>query len=214
MTWSLYEGEKHLPPKIFSNGKSQKDIVEEVLESIKQGDKIIFIHGVCGTGKSAIALNIAKKLGRASVVVPGKNLQKQYKEDYENKKHILKDNNEKLKISVMTGRKNHKCKFLEDNKNAIPKVIKETNAKLHDIFAGRREEVTDTIGKDISADNYNIPCKIEIKEKNWQRIRKYLQENKDVNSKDFNDIKDVKRVSVAAGNDKRIIALGLKFVIS
>lgn len=197
MSWSLYENNKFLEPKIFSNGKSQADIVEEVLDLIKEGNKIIFIHGVCGTGKSAIALNIAKKLGRASVVVPGKNLQKQYKDDYENKKYILKENNEKLKIGVMTGRKNHKCKFLEDNKIAIPKIAKEINMKLYDIFAGKREEIKDTIGKDISADNLNIPCKIEIKEKNWHRIKKYLQENKDINSKDFNDIKDVKRVSVA-----------------
>jgi len=197
MSWSLYEGDKFLEPKVFSNGKSQKDIVNEVLDLVKEGHKVIFIHGVCGTGKSAIALNIARKLGRASIVVPGKNLQQQYKNDYEKNKHILKDNKEKLKISVMTGRNNHKCKFLEDNKNAIPQVAREVNSKLHDIFAGKREEIKDTIGKDISADNLNIPCKIEIKEKNWQKIRKYLQENPDVNSKDFQDIKDVKRVSVA-----------------
>ena len=50
---------------------------KEVLDNIKRGKKIIFIHGVCGTGKSAIALNIARALGRASVVVPVKALQKQ-----------------------------------------------------------------------------------------------------------------------------------------
>jgi DNA-binding XRE family transcriptional regulator len=33
------------------------------LDSIKNGTRVIFIHGVCGTGKSAIALNIAKELG-------------------------------------------------------------------------------------------------------------------------------------------------------
>ncbi|MCW8965493.1 MAG: DEAD/DEAH box helicase family protein [Candidatus Pacearchaeota archaeon] len=197
MSWSLYEGDKFLSPKVFSNGKSQKNVVDEVIELAKEGKKIIFIHGVCGTGKSAIALNIAKKLGRASVVVPGKNLQMQYKKDYEENKYILKDNNEKLKISVITGRNNHKCKFLEDNKTAIPNFTKEVNQRLHDIFAKKRDEIKETIGKDVSADNNNIPCKIEIREKNWQRIRQYLQENKDVNSKDFDNIKDVKRVSVA-----------------
>ena len=49
--WSLYEQEKELKPLVFSNGKSQEDIVREVLESIKQGYKIIFIKGMCGTGK-------------------------------------------------------------------------------------------------------------------------------------------------------------------
>ena len=197
MTWSLYKEGKFLEPLRFSNGKTQEDVVKEVLNLIDKGKKIIFVHGMCGTGKSAIALNVARRLGKSSIVVPGKNLQRQYQNDYENSKYLLKDNNEKLKISVITGRKNHKCKFLEDNKKAIPKIKKEINAKLHDIFFGRREEVKETIGNDISADNANIPCKIEIKEKNWNRIKKYLRENKKVNLKDFLDIKDVKRMSVA-----------------
>jgi Rad3-related DNA helicase len=216
MSWSLYEGDKFLEPLTFSNGKSQKEVVKEVFDLIEKGKKVIFIHGVCGTGKSAIALNLARKLGKTSIVVPGKNLQTQYKKDYEEKKYLLKDSilknidtstfpelsklsNEKnkLKISVITGRNNHKCKFLEDNQNAVPVIFKEANSKLNDIFAEKRRRVTSMIEKDISADNSNIPCKIEIKEKNWQRIRKYLQENKDVNSQDFSEIKDVKRVSVA-----------------
>ena len=216
MTWSLFEGDKFLEPKVFSNGKSQKDIVEEVLSLIKKGEKIIFIHGVCGTGKSAIALNLARKLGKTSIVVPGKNLQTQYKKDYEGNKYLLKESTlgnmdtsifpelsklagekNKLKISVITGRRNHKCKFLEDNQNAIPVIFKGVNAKLNDIFAEKRKSVKDMIEKDLSADNLHLPCRIEIKEKNWQRIRKYLQENKDVNSQDFSEIKDVKRVSVA-----------------
>jgi len=197
MTWSLYEEEKFLEPLKFSNGKTQEDVVKEVLDLVEKGEKIIFISGICGTGKSAIALNIARKLGKTSIVVPGKNLQRQYQKDYETNKYVLKDNNEKLKISVITGRNNHKCKFLEDNENAIPKIKKEINAKLHDIFSGKREEIKNIIGKDISADNYNIPCKIEIKEKNWNKIKNYLNQNKDVNLRDFLDIKDVKRMSIA-----------------
>jgi Rad3-related DNA helicase len=196
MEWSLYQNNKFLEPLKFSNNKTQKDVVEEVLDLIKKGHKIIFIHGICGTGKSAIALNIAKELGKASIVVPIKNLQEQYKKDYEFNKYLLKDNGEKLKISVITGRKNHKCQFLEDNKAIIPKIKKEINSKLYDIFARKRKEDR-TIAKDISADNYNIPCKIEIKEKNWNKIKNYLKQNKDVKIKDFLDIKNVKRVSVA-----------------
>ena len=197
MTWSLYQEGKFLEPLKFSNGKSQADIVKEVLDAIKQGHKIIFIHGICGTGKSTIALNIARKLGKTSIVVPGKNLQNQYKKDYEEEKYLTKQNGEKLKISVITGRNNHKCKFLEDNQNAIPKIKKEVNSKLHDIFIGKEEEIKKTIGNDISADNYNIPCKIEIKEKNWNKIKQYLKQNKNVNIKDFSEISDVKRASIA-----------------
>jgi len=206
MTWSLYEvdenseEEKHreLKPLTFCNGKTQQDVVKEILNAIEEGHKIIFVHGVCGTGKSAIALNVARKLGKTSVVVPVKGLQAQYKKDYEGNKYLLKENGDRLKISVMTGRKNHVCKFLKDNQSAIPRIKQEINAKLHDIFEGKKEEAKELIGKDESANNFNIPCKIEIREKNWQKIKRYINQNKNVNLKDFDDIKDVKRASVAA----------------
>lgn len=201
MTWSLYKKGEFLKPLKFSNGKTQEDIVKEVLDAIEGGNKVIFIHGICGTGKSAIALNLARKLGKASIVVPGKNLQNQYKKDYgedEGKgKYLLKENKERLKISVITGRNNHKCKFLEDNKNAIPIIKKEINSKLHDIFSGKKEAAKELIGKDVSADNYNIPCKIEIKEKNLRRIKEYLRQNKKVKISDFSSIRDIKRMSIA-----------------
>ena len=196
--WNLYQDNKFLEPLKFSNGKSQEDVVKEVLDTIKKGNKIIFIRGICGTGKSAIALNIARKLGKSSIVVPGKNLQAQYKRDYEKNKYLIKENNEKLKISVITGRNNHKCRFLEDSKDTIPKIIKEVNSKLHDISEGIAKRVESTIGEDDSADNWKIPCKIEIKEKNWKRIKEYLMQNKKINIKNFHDIRDVKRVSVAS----------------
>ena len=197
MAWNLYEKGKFLEPLKFSNGKTQEDIVKEVLNSIKNGEKIIFIHGVCGTGKSAIALNLAKELGKSSIVVPIKNLQMQYKKDYESEKYLLKNNGEKLKISVIIGRQNHKCKFLEENKDAIPKIKKEVNAKLHDIFSGKKDEIEKDFGEDESADNKYLPCKIEIKEKNVHKIKKYLAQNNDINVKNFSQLKDVKRVSVA-----------------
>ncbi len=195
--WSLYQKEKFLEPLKFSNGKSQADVVKEVLNCIKEGHKIIFIHGVCGTGKSAIALNIARKIGKTSIVVPGKNLQNQYKKDYEENKYLIKENGEKLKISVITGRKNHICKFLEDNKNIVPAIKKEINSKLNDIFENKREEIKKIISDDLSADNQNIPCKIEIKEKNWNKIKQYLKQNKNANLKDISEINDVKRISIA-----------------
>jgi Rad3-related DNA helicase len=188
--WNLYRGEKFLEPLCFSNGKSQKDVVNEVLSAINNGHNVIFIHGVCGTGKSAIALNVARNLGKASVVVPGKNLQNQYKKDYEKDKYILKENNEKMKISVITGRNNHRCRFLEENN--VPVIKKEVNSKLHDIFEKIRQK-----GRDLSADNNSIPCKIKIKEKNWLKIQSYLRKNKNINSSNFKSVANVKRASVA-----------------
>ncbi len=103
--WNLYEDNKELKPLVFSNGKSQADIVKEVVDAIKRGFKIIFIRCLCGTGKSAIALNLARKLGRTSIVVPIKSLQEQYIKDYSDKKYVLKEG-KKLKISPIVGRKN------------------------------------------------------------------------------------------------------------
>ncbi|MFH1365056.1 MAG: helicase C-terminal domain-containing protein [archaeon] len=197
MTWNLYSEKDFLEPLRFSNGKNQKDIVNEVLEAIKKGNKIIFIKGVCGTGKSAIALNIARNLGKASVIVPGKTLQNQYKEDYENKKYLLKKNGERMKISVIMGRNNFKCKFLEDNEIILPKEKKEINANLHDIFEFSKEQLEDKRKKDVSADRWDIPCKIEIKEKNSKKINEYLKQNKKINYRNIFDIKNVKRASIA-----------------
>lgn len=193
--WSLYQNDKFLGPLKFSNRKTQEDIVNEIINLIKEGNKVIFVKGMCGTGKSAIALNIAKEIGRTSIVVPGKNLQRQYKKDYENNKYVLKENGEKLKISVITGRKNHVCRFLEENKNAIPKV--EKNSILGDIFEKKRQDVTNLIGKDLSADNRNIPCKIDLNEKNWKKIKEYIKQNKEANPEEYETIDDVKRAAVA-----------------
>jgi len=62
--WSLYkkisnpdsvnpfdtDGEE-MKPLTFSNGKTQADVVKEVLDAIEKGNKMIFIKGVCGSGK-------------------------------------------------------------------------------------------------------------------------------------------------------------------
>jgi len=44
MTWSLYENDKFLEPLKFSNGKTQEDIVKEVLDAIEEGQNIILIQ--------------------------------------------------------------------------------------------------------------------------------------------------------------------------
>ena len=124
-------------------------------------------------------------------------MQAQYKRDYEGEKYLLKKNGEKLKISVITGRNNHPCKFLENNVNAIPKIRREINARLNDIFSGVFSEKKENEEEDMSAANPELPCNIEIKEKNWLKIKKYIEENKRVDTKNFSSVKDVKRMSVA-----------------
>jgi Rad3-related DNA helicase len=152
-------GEK-LEPLKFSNGKSQADVVKEILEEIGKGEKIIFVRGVCGTGKSAIALNLAKHFKKASIVVPIKNLQDQYEQDYSNEKFIIKDN-KKLKISLIKGRNNFRCPFL-----------------------GER------------ADDPELPCSIELREKNLEKIKQYIK-MAGRRVEDFSSIDDVRRMSIA-----------------
>ena len=38
--WSLYEKERFLEPLQFSNGKSKEDVVQEVLQEIKERKKV------------------------------------------------------------------------------------------------------------------------------------------------------------------------------
>ncbi len=133
--WSLYEKEKPLNPLKFSNGKTQEEIVSEIVQSIKSGEKLIFLKGVCGSGKSAIALNVARVIGKTSVVVPIKSLQKQYEKDYVGKKYLLK-NGKKLKIAVITGRENHDSIILPGVSCAdpfLPDTIKITDKNFDKI---------------------------------------------------------------------------------
>jgi len=194
--WSLYENEKELTPLIFSNGKSQSDIVNEVINAIEQRYKVIFIKGVCGSGKSAVALNLAKEIGRTSIVVPIKSLQEQYIKDYTGEKYVLK-NKRKLKISSIVGRKNFKCKFLEESNQGIDlkSYYTEKNAKLSDVFVGiNRPQISK---KDASCDNIFLPCKIEIKEKNMPKIKEYINKNPEVKLSNFSSVNEVKRMSLA-----------------
>ncbi len=191
MTWNLCEKNEENPeflkPLEFSNGKTQEDVVKETLNLIKQGEKIIFIKGVCGTGKSAIALNLAKEIGKASIVVPVKALQKQYELDYTHNKYLLKENGEKLKINSLTGRANFKCPYLEEN--PMPKT-EEKNSTL-DIFDFKRYEPK----FDKTCNNPFLPCKIDIKDKNTKYIKHYLKQNPKV--RNTIPIDKVRRLSIA-----------------
>ncbi len=195
--WSLNEkkeengriNENKLDPLVFSNGKSQEDVVKEILQAIDEGNKVIFVHGVCGTGKSAIALNLAKELGKTSIVVPVKNLQKQYEHDYMDKKYLLKKDGEKLKIRVITGRQNHKCPYIQEN------PLPESEGKIKKLFefSSKAREIE----QDDSCDNPLLPCKIEIKERNSKAIYHYLKRNENADIQMFGNINDVTRRTIA-----------------
>ncbi len=164
--WSLYKNGKRLEPLKFSNGKSQEDVVREVVELIKVGNKVIFLHGMCGTGKSAIALNIARVLGKAAIVVPVKNLQRQYEEDYMGNMNVYKKTGDRLRIAMITGRENHDSVF-------------KPGVNCADPF---------------------LPDTIQIMDKNFNQLREYYENNPLVKSKTIENIKDLRRISIAPAN--------------
>jgi Rad3-related DNA helicase len=151
-----------LEPLKFSNGKTQADIVKETLDAIEKGNKLIFIKGVCGSGKSAMALNLARHFKKTSIVVPIKSLQEQYEKDYSKNKFILKKDGKPLNIAIIKGRSNFPC-----------------------VFNGER------------ASDVDIPCTIELKEKNTDQLLKYIAQNPEVEKEDFTRITDIKRMNIA-----------------
>jgi Rad3-related DNA helicase len=192
--WSLYEDEKELKPLIFSNGKSQADVVKEVIEGVNQGHKIIFIRGMMGTGKSAIALNLARKFGKTSIVVPIKSLQEQYIKDYSENKYVLL-NGKKLTIQPILGRQNFKCKYLEEDEiKGLEKYSKERDANL---FETLQERSRPNKAKTDTCDNNYLPCKIEIKEKNLSILKEYIKKNPAVKLSNFDSVEDIKRITIA-----------------
>ncbi len=193
--WSLHQKkgdkEEFLEPLKFSNGKTQEDIVKEAVQEIKNGTRVIFIKGVCGTGKSSIALNIAKEIGRASVVVPVKTLQNQYENDYMKKKWLIK-NGKKLKINIITGRQNHICPYFNEEKLSFEKTEKNTTLTNIESFnqpAYKRRNDT--------CDNPFLPCRIDLKDKNMGKIKNYLKKNPKVKVNNFTNAASVRRLSIA-----------------
>jgi len=186
---------------IWDKIKSIDFIKEDETYDLEVEEHYNFIANGIITHNSAIALNLARYFGKTSVVVPIKSLQEQYTKDYTQKLEVLdKQKIKPLKISSIFGRKNFQCKFLEENQdsneNLKTSTIKETNAKLFDVYQGTRTSHSPK-EKDLSADNIHLPCKIEIKEKNSQIIKNYIKQNPLIKKSDFHSINEVKRMSIA-----------------
>jgi len=167
----LVKVNEHISDKVISficNNQIMWDKIKSI-EYFKEDEtydlEVSKYHNFIANGiivhNSAIALNIAKQLGDASIIVPGKALQKQYWKDYSHDSYVLKRDYKKLKIKVITGRQNHKC----------------------------------LCNTQCSADDSELPCKIEIKEANIGKLREYLRENPKV--KNDLELKNIRRISVA-----------------
>ena len=99
-----------LPPMVYSNNKTQEDVVNEALDAIEDYD-IVFLVGGVGTGKSAIALHIIDYYGKGIISTPTKILEKQYQDDYSRPRsmRICNEDDSNLDINILMGRTNFEC---------------------------------------------------------------------------------------------------------
>ena len=143
----------------------------DIVKDIKKGECRVYDltiknnHSYVGNGfinhNSGTLLHIPKEIeGRAIVVTPFKNLQRQYYDDYfKGSKFILKKDGSKLNVAVILGRNNFKCEWLEKQYDLQQKIIKE-NEKSENV--GNYGYVDDEIIKlyryDNTCANRELPC--------------------------------------------------------
>jgi len=110
LSWGLYRNGKLVPPLSYSNGKTQKDVIEEIVEAFESYD-IVALQGGVGTGKSAIAIHVVAHVGNGKgiIVVPTKILEDQYTDDYGGGKFKVVLNGSEVKFSSIMGRSNFRC---------------------------------------------------------------------------------------------------------
>lgn len=106
----MYDNRGQLEPRRYSSGKTQVDIIEEIIEAFKKND-IVFLKATVGSGKSAVGLRSILEFGRGVVSVPTKVLSDQYAASYEGDKYFLKEDGSKAKIGILKGRRNFRCPF-------------------------------------------------------------------------------------------------------
>lgn len=115
--WGLVDGNGRLmPPFVYTSGKSQEDIVNEVIEAFDDRD-IVFLLGGVGTGKSAIALHVVSYYGKGIISTPTKILEKQYKWDYGREgKRVRRPDGGYLDVQYLMGRTNFNCLYPEEER--------------------------------------------------------------------------------------------------
>lgn len=109
--WRLVDrGGRPLHPLLYSNGKTQEDVVNEIIEALDDHD-IVFLVGGVGTGKSAIALHIIDHYGKGIISTPTKILERQYTEDYcgTQSMRVGDPDGSSLNINLLMGRTNFPC---------------------------------------------------------------------------------------------------------
>lgn len=97
---------------------TQAAVIKQIHQAITDGTKVIILEAPVGSGKSAIAMTIARWLDDAHVLTPRKSLQGQYFDDF----------NED--VVLMKGRGAYPCSYHEDHKfhKKVIKLIEKGNS--------------------------------------------------------------------------------------
>lgn len=117
----------HFPsPPLPGPRSGQIAVINEVEAAIKDGFKTIIIEAPVGSGKSAIAIAIARWAGSAHILTPQKSLQDQYYEDFKDFTVLMK------------GRSSYPCVFFNTPDEA--KKVREqlSNGELIHVHRGER----------------------------------------------------------------------------
>lgn len=169
--WSLYvemQGVSKpilLEPLSWKGGNQINNLIK-ILEFFRKNSnttdrtKILIYHSQCGSGKSATLLHVSKYIGRSIIVTPFKNLQRQYSDDYyKGNKFVLKNNGNRLIVSIMTGRANHRCKWLEEQYDLQQRMIKESEKpENYGIIYPVDDEILRMYKEDPTCANKGLPC--------------------------------------------------------
>lgn len=110
-----------LPPFEYTSGKTQEDIVNEIIEAFDDHDYVFLLGGV-GTGKSAIGLEVIAYYGKAIISTPTKLLEEQYKDDYcgPKSKGVLSADGKRLDVNHLMGRTNFSCLYPKEERKYKP----------------------------------------------------------------------------------------------
>lgn len=72
---------------------SQKAVLKEIDKAFSEGKKVVILEGPVGSGKSAIAMTLARKFQDSHLITPRKSLQDQYYEDFSDDVVLMKGRN-------------------------------------------------------------------------------------------------------------------------
>jgi hypothetical protein len=171
--WALYAEMKGASSPILLNplswkGGDQVDSLKKILEFFKRFSniadpktKILVYRSQCGSGKSGVMLHVIEDMGRGIIIVPFRNLQRQYYDDYftGKNKFVLKKNGKILSVAVMLGRGNFPCRWLAEQYDYQQKLIEESKKpENYGIIIPIDTNIINMYNADSTCANRYLPC--------------------------------------------------------